>query len=545
MKPEKILRRLQEIYQQFPNAPQQFLEEVLQIRRDMSSIVTKSDAVILADMESLHVLGFIYEQMSQYDDVHRTADELYMRAEQYASALYKAIAQLLKAKVGLLTGDYALAKKLYSKVLPVFLEEYHYLYIQVCYIDMSRIEYYQAHYEQCLEYLFLAEKEYQSHPINQRAGLIILSHIITAYSTMGHDDKVLEYAQRNLALSRKVQSPTDTVVALFQLGSAMNNKGDYTEAIDYINEALQIAQHNSFLSLHAKMLIALAEIYTVQTMYEKSYPLLLEALEELQKTQDDQAIATVYLHLAIILSYKKETFSESKEYFEKAVSLGNSLGMKHFLSVVLHDYADALHRSNEYEQAFLKQREANILQQQLHSEQSLQKLRDMEVRYDVQLKEKENEVLRLTNKTLEQERTHLQTQLTMKTNSMLEQLRAVSLLRGDILQSIETLDKAEIIIKNVKSTLRNSPLLRPDWDTYMNMVSEIHPTFIKDLQTKYPALTKQEVRLCVLLKANLTTPEIAELLFVSERTIEGTRLRIRKKIQISEGETIQSVLNRI
>lgn len=169
----------------------------------------------------------------------------------------------------------------------------------------------------------------------------------------------------------------------------------------------------------------------------------------------------------------------------------------------------------------------------------------MEVRYDVQLKEKENEVLRLTNKTLEQERNHLQTQLTMKTNSMLEQLRAVSLLRGDILQSIETLDKAEIIIKNVKSTLRNSPLLRPDWDTYMNMVSEIHPTFIKDLQTKYPTLTKQEVRLCVLLKANLTTPEIAELLFVSERTIEGTRLRIRKKIQISEGETIQSVLNRI
>lgn len=77
------------------------------------------------------------------------------------------------------------------------------------------------------------------------------------------------------------------------------------------------------------------------------------------------------------------------------------------------------------------------------------------------------------------------------------------------------------------------------------MVMEIHPNFVKDLLIKYPGLTKQEVRVCVLLRSNLTTPEIAELLNVSDRTVENTRLRIRKKIMITEGETIQSVLNRL
>jgi hypothetical protein len=383
------------------------------------------------------------------------------------------------------------------------------------------------------------------HPQSERVGIIILSHIITAYSRMGHVDKVLEYAHKNLQFAQHIQSSRDTATALFQVASALTKIHDYAEAIRYMTEALELARQYSFTSLHAKFLVGLAEIYTVQSMYDKSLPLLLEALEEFQRTQNNQAIATVYLHLAIILSHKKETCKESKDYFEKACALGDSLGMKHFLSVAFHDYADALYRFEEYEQAFLKQKEAHILQQELRNEESLQKLRDLEVRYDIQLKEKENEVLRLTNKTLEQERTNLQLQLTMKTNSMLEQLRAVTLLRNNILESIETLDKAELILKNVKNTLRNNPLLRPDWDTYMQMVTEIHPNFVKDLLIKYPGLTKQEVRVCVLLRSNLTTPEIAELLNVSERTVENTRLRIRKKLMITEGETIQSVLNRL
>lgn len=540
--------RLKQIFESLRINPQEFLDEVLELRQEiirLNSITPQGDAVILVDMESLHVLGFIYEILLQFDNVHRIAAELQAKAEIHSSFLYKGIAQLLKAKVALATGDYALAKKLYDIVLPIFIQKHHFLYVQACYIDMSRIQYYYAQYEQCLEYLFLAEKEHQMHPQSERVGIIILSHIITTYSRMGHVDKVLEYAHKNLQLAQHIQSSRDTATALFQVANALTKTHDYAEAIRYMTEAMELARQYSFTSFHAKFLVGLAEIYTVQSMYDKSLPLLLEALEEFQRTQNNQAIATVYLHLAIILSHKKETCKESKDYFEKACTLGDSLGMKHFLSVAFHDYADALYRFEEYEQAFLKQKEAHILQQELRNEESLQKLRDLEVRYDLQLKEKENEVLRLTNKTLSQERTSLQLQLTMKTNSMLEQLRAVTLLRNNILESIETLDKAELILKNVKNTLRNNPLLRPDWDTYMQMVMEIHPNFVKDLLIKYPGLTKQEVRVCVLLRSNLTTPEIAELLNVSDRTVENTRLRIRKKIMITEGETIQSVLNRL
>ena len=43
-------------------------------------------------------------------------------------------------------------------------------------------------------------------------------------------------------------------------------------------------------------------------------------------------------------------------------------------------------------------------------------------------------------------------------------------------------------------------------------------------------MASTELKICALLKANLATKDIANLLYLSERTVENHRYRIRKKM---------------
>ena len=54
--------------------------------------------------------------------------------------------------------------------------------------------------------------------------------------------------------------------------------------------------------------------------------------------------------------------------------------------------------------------------------------------------------------------------------------------------------------------------------------------FIKELKTKYPKLTPNDLKLCTYLRLNLSSKEIAPLLNISVRSVEISRYRLRKKM---------------
>ncbi len=62
--------------------------------------------------------------------------------------------------------------------------------------------------------------------------------------------------------------------------------------------------------------------------------------------------------------------------------------------------------------------------------------------------------------------------------------------------------------------------------------------------SSYPGLLPAEIRLCAMLRLQLTTKEIAEMIKRSTRTIENTRNSIRKKMGLQSGDNlVQHLLN--
>lgn len=74
--------------------------------------------------------------------------------------------------------------------------------------------------------------------------------------------------------------------------------------------------------------------------------------------------------------------------------------------------------------------------------------------------------------------------------------------------------------------------VKKDWQQFDNQIQYLYPDFWQKLNASYPNLTRNEKQLCVHLKNDKSSQEIADLLSVSIRSVEMARYRLRKKINI-------------
>lgn len=61
---------------------------------------------------------------------------------------------------------------------------------------------------------------------------------------------------------------------------------------------------------------------------------------------------------------------------------------------------------------------------------------------------------------------------------------------------------------------------------------EVHPDFLRNLSKLYPQLSKMDLRLCAYLHLGMSTKEISALTYREVRSVESSRYRLRKKLNV-------------
>ena len=72
-----------------------------------------------------------------------------------------------------------------------------------------------------------------------------------------------------------------------------------------------------------------------------------------------------------------------------------------------------------------------------------------------------------------------------------------------------------------------------DWEHFAQYFDQVHVDFLKQLRDRFPQLSTSDLKLCAYLRMNLSTKEIAPLLNISVRGVEGSRYRLRKKLNLA------------
>ncbi len=73
-------------------------------------------------------------------------------------------------------------------------------------------------------------------------------------------------------------------------------------------------------------------------------------------------------------------------------------------------------------------------------------------------------------------------------------------------------------------------------------ISLANSAFTANLQRKHPTLSKRDLRLCMLIKQNLSTTEIAHTIGITTRGVESMRYRLHKKLGLTKHESIKNYL---
>lgn len=113
---------------------------------------------------------------------------------------------------------------------------------------------------------------------------------------------------------------------------------------------------------------------------------------------------------------------------------------------------------------------------------------------------------------------------------------------------VEEIKKISDESPNVLSTLKTAKIdekVTANWELYQEVFAQTHPNFVKILKTKYPILTAKDVKICVLIKSDMSIKAMAQLLNVSERAVYTSRYRMKKKLDLGKEDDLELWLNSI
>lgn len=118
--------------------------------------------------------------------------------------------------------------------------------------------------------------------------------------------------------------------------------------------------------------------------------------------------------------------------------------------------------------------------------------------------------------------------------------------QGEMIENIQKILDAETDINKLKSeikkAIRINAVNKHEWETFETNLNQINNEFIINLSKKYPNLTSKDIKLCVYLKMNLSSKEIAPMMNISFRGVELHRYRLRKKLGLSQEENISKFM---
>ena len=81
-----------------------------------------------------------------------------------------------------------------------------------------------------------------------------------------------------------------------------------------------------------------------------------------------------------------------------------------------------------------------------------------------------------------------------------------------------------------------------NWLQFKSYFEEVHQNFYNQVKTKYPVLSQNDLRLIALLKMNLSSKEIANVLNVSPEGIKKSRYRLRKKLELDTEDSLEETI---
>ncbi|MDB5033944.1 MAG: tetratricopeptide repeat protein [Chlorobi bacterium] len=353
------------------------------------------------------------------------------------------------------------------------------------------------------------------------------------YAELGDREKACEHYREALDMARSAGSRALQISPLTNLGNILFEQGDSAGALEHYRHALELS---AGLGDGGKDLYALMNIgflYLDTGAHDMALQVLREALP-IARELDNAATWRIVFGIG-------RCHAELKEYPAAFEWLGNALeGSRRFdqpeTEVRVHETLSISHEAlGDVAKSLEHFKLMAELKERLWGRDQQRMVARLRVREEMERAAGEREILRREKEKLEVEMEHRTRELTSMALHLVEKNQFLDGLRKEMSDVVQSLDgaarpKVKGLMRQVDGNIGGGE----EWRAFEAQFEKVHNDFLKRLAARSPDLSRAELKVCALLKINLSTKEIAAMLASSDRTIGNHRYRIRKKLGLNE-----------
>jgi len=216
------------------------------------------------------------------------------------------------------------------------------------------------------------------------------------YEGLGDFDQAIGLQVRSLELFRKLGHKLGEGRALSGLGMVYQRLGQNDAALEQHSESLKLYREVSSALSEARALNDIGITYQAMGDSTRALEFLRQALEMRERLRNRPAAITTLLNIGKLYNEKRNVV-KALDYLKRAVELAAEVSAK----PKLYQAHEALSKSYEiagnYQKALYHQRESQRIKEEVLSDDTNTKLRNLQIKYEVENAEKQAEIQRLRN----------------------------------------------------------------------------------------------------------------------------------------------------
>lgn len=394
-------------------------------------------------------------------------------------------------------------------------------------------------------------------------------------------EKANEYGLQALKIYREQDDTLYEAVSCNVVGQSYMSLNDFENAEKYLLEAIALSKQLNIKLLEGGATRNLGRNYVKQ----KRYTAGIEALEQAVTIhrQTPRPIALVR-SLYFLASAYNETGQRQKalDVLNESEILAKSSKFAAMLGDIYGERSKALEAQSDYKFALADVREFKRLNDSIFNSDKTKQIEELRTIYETEKKEQQivlqkNEIdlleqkaeisnlqrilmgaalvlsllgfyaLRQKMKRNRLEREKVDAELAFKKKELTTHALHLAK-KNEVLESVKQKAKELKLVENrsgyqqLIQTINFDQQDDRNWENFTQYFEQVHKDFASNVKSKYPEVTKNELRFMALMKMNMSSKEIAAILNISTDGIKKARQRLRKKMELSPQDSLENTV---
>lgn len=459
----------------------------------------------------------------------------------------------------------------------------------------------KSDYDEEIKWITLALKAFEALN-DQKALAKTYNEMGSIYNQQGDYKKALFYNEIALKIHRKNKNLQGQTISLMRIGNAYAEEKDYPKAIQTYEEALKIQEILKNDENVGNILNNLGVVHYEIKEYAKALAYHKRSFELLQKVKHEQRYSAAYYNMGriyLVQNQTKQALDLGKKALKEALRLDNKQARREACSLLAEaffqdgNYKEAYLFEKQFKEITdsiyniesrskieqiqsiydleSKEQKIKILNQEkkiaqfwfygiaalafliliitlliiLNQRNKILKKQEIIAKnialHDTEqaLKQAELENQTLKTQALESHLDFKNKELTTFTLHFAQKNNMIQDIRQGIQEVTNQTDKdsklrLNRLIKLIDHTLNTDS----DWDDFKLYFEQVHKGFFENLKNDFAELSSSELRLCALMRLNLNSKEISNILGISPESVKMARHRLRKKLNLSSEDNL-------